>query len=100
MSRHEQVIVTFARMGKAHQAAAGADGIKSLIPASHQLVRIDLVPSIPNQSIATKVKGAMQSETQLDNAKIGSKVRRPLAHPPTFCATASAIRSSAESRAI
>jgi hypothetical protein len=40
-------------------------------------VGVDLVSGVPDEPISAKVKGQMQGQAQLDDAKIAGKVRRP-----------------------
>ena len=67
VSGHEQVVLTFVRVGIAHQPAFGADRSKLVVPPRDQFVGINLMTSIPDQSVPAEVEHGVQRDTQLDH---------------------------------
>lgn len=49
MRRAERIVVAFAALGEAGQAAAGAQRADAVAPAGEDLVRIGLVADVPDQ---------------------------------------------------
>jgi hypothetical protein len=45
-----------------------------MVTTSDQFVGIDLVASIPDQSIFSEIENTMQCETQFDNPEVGCEV--------------------------
>ena len=79
VSRHEQVVGAFGRTGISHQAAFGAYGVKIVIPSGDHLVRIDLVPRVPDQSIPAEIERGVKGQTELDHAQVRGEMGGPLA---------------------
>ena len=76
MTRHEQVVDAFARVGVTHQATTGSYPGKILVSTRHKFVRVDLMPGVPNQTIMSEIEFAVQSQTKLDHAQVRREVRR------------------------
>ena len=76
VTRHEQVVFAFVRIGVAHQAALGADRLELLEPAGQHFVRINLVSRVPDQAIAAEVEIQAQRDGQLDHAEIAGEMGR------------------------
>ena len=77
--RHEQVVGALGRIGITHQAAFGANRAELVIAAGDQLVRIDLMPGVPDQPIVAEVEHAVQGQAQFDDAQVRGEVGRPRA---------------------
>ena len=77
MPGHEQIVFAFARIRITHQSAARADRGEFVVPPRDQLVRIDLMPRVPDEPVATKVVAAMQGEAKFHDSQIGCKMSRP-----------------------
>ncbi len=74
MPRHEQVKFAFMRIRVTHQAAARTDRAEFLESAGDELVRINLVARVPDEAIALKVVGEMQSKAKFYDAEVAGKV--------------------------
>ena len=85
MARHKQVVWTFIRVRKAHQAPLRPDRTKAIKASGDQLVRVNLVPCIPDQPIFGKVVNQMKSQTQFDDSQITGKMSRPFLHQIAQC---------------
>ncbi len=70
VARDEQVVVALFGVGVAHQAALGADRVELREAAGEQLVRINLMPGVPDQPIVQEVERLMQGQAELDHAKV------------------------------
>ena len=66
MSRAERIMSALGRFGKAAQTAVAAQGFKTIAAAGEKLVRIALVPHIPDDPVPRALKGAVQGQGQLD----------------------------------
>ena len=77
MSRHEQIVRALRRIGVTHEAPFGADRAELVIPPGHQLVRIDLMPRVPDQPIVAEIEHAVQGQAQFHHAEIRGEVGRP-----------------------
>ena len=78
MPGHEEVVITFVGIWVAHQATLRPNGGKIVVASRDQLVRIDLMPRIPDHSIPAEVVNAVERQGQFDDAQVGRKVGRPL----------------------
>ena len=77
MTGHEQVVRALLRIGIAHQSAAGADRTEAGEAAGDQLVRVDLMTGIPDETVAAEVENAVQGQAQLDDAEVRGEVGGP-----------------------
>ena len=77
MASHEQVINALVRVWVTHQSASGADRFETFVAPGDQFVRIDLVAGVPDQSIGSKIKLAVQCQAEFHHAQIGREVGRP-----------------------
>lgn len=74
MACHEQIVRAFRRIGVAHQATLGADGMKLLVSSCDQLVWVNLVASVPDQPVEAEIVSQMESDTELNNAQVTGKM--------------------------
>src|SRR5262249_32750433 len=57
-----------------HEPALGPDRFELLVAAGDELVRIDLVPGVPDESVLREVEAEVQGEAQLDDAEVAGEV--------------------------
>src|SRR5947208_15788661 len=62
MAGHEQVVEALVWVGVAHQAALGANRLEAIVAARDELVRINLMPGVPDETVVCEVEGQMQSQ--------------------------------------
>ena len=74
MRRAERVVFAFGALGEAGQAAALAQGPDAVAPAGEDLVRIGLMPHIPDQPVPRRVEHIMQRDRQFDDPEAGPEV--------------------------
>ena len=72
MARAKGVKFRFAAFGKARQTAFLPQAAHAFTPAGQNLMRIGLMPDIPNQLIFRGVKHIMQGHSQLNHTKTGA----------------------------
>ena len=77
MAGHEQVEGALVRVWVAHQPALGADRGELLETARDELVRIDLMPRVPNQAVAGKVVGEMEGQAEFHHAQVAREMSGP-----------------------
>ena len=65
----ERIVLAFAALGEAGQAAALTQGADAIAPAGDDLVRIGLVADVPDQPVGRRVKDIVEGDCQLDDAK-------------------------------
>ena len=80
MSRFKGVAGTFAPLGKAGNAAEGAQGVEHLIPPRQQLMHIALVSHVKDDLIFGDVKHAVQRQCQLHHPQIGGQMSAAMGH--------------------
>jgi len=61
-------------LGEAGQSAALTQSPDAVAPAGQDLVRIGLMPDIPDQTIVRRVEHVMQCHGQLDHAEAGAEM--------------------------
>jgi hypothetical protein len=69
MRRSERVILAFRALGEPAQAPAGAQRPDAVAPAGEDLVRIALVPDVPDQLVARRVEDRVDRHRELDDAE-------------------------------
>ena len=74
MGGAETVVFAFGAFGESGQTAALAKGANAVAPAGQNLVRIGLVPDIPDQPVARRIEEVVQRDGQLDHAEPGPEV--------------------------
>ena len=74
MGRAKGIIVAFVALGKARQPPRLAQGADAGAPSGQDLVRIGLMPHIPDQPVARRVKNVMQGHRQLNHPKASPKM--------------------------
>ena len=74
MGGAERVIFALGAFGEAREPAALAQRADARAPAGEDLVRIGLMPDVPDQAVARSVKHVVQRDCQLDYTKAGAEV--------------------------
>ena len=74
MSGHEEVVFAFFWVRISHHAPFATDGREVAEPTGHELVRIDLMPGVPDQPVFREVENLMQRNTQLNNTEVAGEV--------------------------
>ena len=74
MGGAEGVVFAFQALGKAGQPAARAQRADAIAATRENLVRIGLVPDVPDQFVVWRVEHVMQRDSELDDAKSGSEM--------------------------
>ena len=69
MPRPERVIRAFRPLGEPRKAPAHAQRADAIAPPGQDLVRIALVPHVPDQLVARRVEDRVQGHGQLDHAQ-------------------------------
>src|SRR6185437_12460451 len=70
----ETVVFAFRALGKPRKATALADCADAVAPPSQNLVRIRLVPDIPNQLVIGCVEDVVKGDGQFDDAQSGPEM--------------------------
>ena len=78
MTGHEQVVLALARVREAHQPALGADRVEPVVAARDELLRINLMPGVPDEPVLVlrEVERQVQRQAQFDDAEVTREVRR------------------------
>ena len=74
MSGAERIVIAFGSLGETGQTAARAQCADPITTAGQNLVRIGLMPDIPDQPIARGVEDVMQRRRQFHDAQSGSEM--------------------------
>ena len=74
MADAEGVVGAFRARRKGREATALLDRVEALAPSGQHLVRIGLVPDVPDQAIVRRVEDVMQRHGQFDGAEARGKV--------------------------
>src|SRR5262252_7163023 len=74
MRRPKRVVFTLGALGEAGQAAALAERADAIAAVGEDLVRIGLMPDVPDQPVGRRVEHVMQCHGQFDDAKAGAKM--------------------------
>ena len=74
MADAEGVVVTFAALGEARDAAVAAQPGHAFAPAGEDLVCVGLVADVPHQTVARGVIDVVQGQRQLDSPEVGREV--------------------------
>ena len=80
MARHKQIVFALVRVRVTHQPVTRSHRAELAITARHQLVRVDLMPGIPDQTILAKIVNRMERQTELDDAQVGGVVGSSSGH--------------------
>jgi hypothetical protein len=70
----EGIVAALGALGEAGQASALAQRADAVAPAGENLVRVGLMPDVPDQPVARGVEHMMQRHRQLDHAEPGAQV--------------------------
>ena len=70
----ERVVFALGALGEARQPAALANRANAVATAGQDLVRIGLVPDIPDQPVVGRIKDVVESHGQLDDAEPGAEM--------------------------
>ncbi len=65
----ERVVLALRALGEARQAAALTQGADAIAAPGEDLVRIGLMPDVPDQTVARRVECVVQGDRQLDDAE-------------------------------
>ncbi len=74
MRRAERVIFALGALGEAGEAAAHAQRADAVAPAGQDLVRIALMPDVPDQLVLGRVEHIMDGCGELDHAEPGAQM--------------------------
>ena len=74
MGRAEGVVFALGPFGEAIEPARLADGANLVAPAGNDLVRVGLMPHVPDQAVAGRVEHVVEGNRQLDHAKPGTQM--------------------------
>ena len=70
----ERVVFALGALGEPRQSAALAQCPDAVAPAGQNLVRIGLMPHVPDQPVARGVEHVVQRDSQLDHPEPGPEV--------------------------
>ena len=74
MRSTERIVFALRTLGEAAQPAALAQGADTISTAGQDLVRIALVPDIPDQRVARRIEDVVQCRGQLDHTQPGTQM--------------------------
>ena len=74
MADAERVVLAFAAGGEGREACVLFNGVQLVPPAREHLMRIRLVPHIPDQAVIGSVEHVMQGNRELDGAQSCGKM--------------------------
>ena len=74
MGGAERIVFALVALRKTGESATLAQRANAVAPAGQDLVRIGLVPDIPDDAIIRRVEQIMQRHRQLDDAESGAQV--------------------------
>ena len=74
MRRAERVVFALRAAGEAGQAAALAQRADAVAPPGQDLVRIGLMPDVPDQPVVRRVEDRMDGDRQLHHAQRGAEM--------------------------
>ena len=70
----ERIVFALGALGKSGEAAAHAQGADAVAAPGEDLVRIGLMPDVPDDAVARGIEQVMQRDGQLDDAEAGTEV--------------------------
>ena len=79
MPNCKSVINTLVPVGERAESVEVAQGLKHTFPARQYLVRIRLMPHVPDYLVVRSVIDIMQSHSEFDDAESGGEMPRMLA---------------------
>ncbi len=74
MADVEQVVPAFNHTGETAEAPGFAQGVEPVGPPGQQLVRVTLMPDVPQQPIQREVENPVQGNGQLGDAQVAGQV--------------------------
>ena len=74
MRRPKTVVFALRSLGETGEAAAGSQGADTVAAAGEDLVRIGLMPDVPDQLVGRGVENVVQCNGQFDDAEAGAEV--------------------------
>ena len=74
VGRAERIVFALAALGEAGQAPALAQGADAVAPPGQDLVRIALMPDVPDQDVLGRLEHMVQRRGQLDHAQTRAQV--------------------------
>ena len=69
MGSAERIVFALGALGETGQPAALADGADAVAPAGENLVRVSLMPDVPDQPVGRRVEDMVERDGQFDHAK-------------------------------
>lgn len=69
MRRAERIVIAFGALGEAGQPAALTERTDTIAAAGDDLVRISLMPDVPDEPVVRCVEHVMQGDRQFDDAE-------------------------------
>ena len=76
----ERIELAFAALGKAGQSSSHPQHVDTVAAAGQNLVRIGLVPHVPDEPVARRVEDVVKRNRQLDDAKTGTEMAASPSH--------------------
>ena len=70
----ERIVFALGALGEAGQSAALPQGADAVAPPGQNLVRIGLMPDVPDQPVGRRVEHVMQRHRQFHHAKTGPQM--------------------------
>ena len=80
MRRAEGVVFALGALGEARQASTLAQGADAVAPSGQDLVRIALVPDIPDQPVMRGIEYVVDGDRQFDHAKTSAEMSTGFGH--------------------
>ncbi len=74
MGRAERIVVALRALGEARQAPTLTQGADAVAPSGQDLVRIALMPDVPDQDVPGRLEHMVQRHRQLDHAQRRAQV--------------------------
>ena len=74
MGGAERIVFALATLGEARQAAALAQGADAVASSCQDLVRIALMPDVPDQDVLGRLEHMVQRRSQFDHAQARSQM--------------------------
>ena len=74
MADAEGVVVTFAALGEARDAAMRAQAGHTFAASGKNLVGVGLMADVPDQPVMRRIEDVMQGNRQFDRAEVGGQM--------------------------
>src|SRR3974377_1367002 len=76
----ERVVFALGTLGEAGKSAALTQGADAVAPASENLMRVGLVPDVPDQLVARRVEHVVQGDGQFHDTEPGTEMASGFGH--------------------